>query len=114
MGKISTHILLAAAGQPAAGVAVQLWHLSEGGSWVQVSEALSNADGRCDAPLRSGTPMPCGIYELRFAIGTFFSARGQESFYQDVPVRFSVTDGSANYHVPLLISPFSYTTYRGS
>lgn len=103
---LTTHVLDVARGRPAAGVAVELWRDDK-----LVSAQTTNADGRCDAPLAEGEAFREGEYELRFAVGAYF---GEASFLDVVPVRFRVGDASAKYHVPLLVTPWSYSTYRGS
>jgi 5-hydroxyisourate hydrolase len=109
---ISTHVLDTALGTPAAGVAVVLYAVDTNGVRTPVARSTTNADGRTDAPL-AAAPAP-GAYELVFSVGAYFAARGTASFYDDVPVRFRVDDAAARYHVPLLISPWAYSTYRGS
>src|SRR4051794_26860970 len=104
---ISTHVLDAALGRPAAGVAVRL----VGPSGAPVEE-FTDADGRV-AELVSGAAEP-GEYQLRFDTGGYFTASGRESFYPEVVVTFTVDDAAQHYHVPLLLSPFAYSTYRGS
>jgi len=107
MGKLTTHILDTAAGKPAAGVRIRLYHAGK-----LVAETLSNADGRCDAPLL--VDPEAGEYEIVFFIGDYFQQRGVSSpFLGKVPVRFLIEAG-ASYHVPLVCSPFAYSTYRGS
>ncbi len=107
MGKLTTHVLDTASGEPAAGVLVRLYHA--GGLKV---ETHTNADGRCDAPLM--TSPPAGEYELVFHMGDYFRSRGVNSpFLNEIPVRFLIEEGRS-YHVPLACSPFSYSTYRGS
>jgi 5-hydroxyisourate hydrolase len=117
MGRLTTHILDTAHGRPAAGVAIRLYR------WLDAERELllscsSNTDGRCDAPLLHGDALQPGVYELDFAIGDYFEGLGvampQPRFLDVVTLRFGVADGSAHYHVPLLVSPFSYSTYRGS
>ena len=105
-GSLTTHVLDAARGRPAAGVAVEL---RRGGELV--AAASTNADGRTDEPLVPPGSLEAGDYELVFAVGAYFGERG---FLDRVPVRFRVTDPAAHYHVPLLVTPWSYTTYRGS
>jgi 5-hydroxyisourate hydrolase len=96
---------------------VELWRLEEGGA-VQIVTAHTNADGRLDAPLLQGDAMRAGVYELRFAVGAYFAAQGvalpDPPFLDVAPLRFGIADASAHYHVPLLVSPWGYTTYRGS
>jgi len=103
---LTTHVLDVARGRPAAGVAVELWRDDR-----LVSAQTTNADGRCDAPLVADGALLEGEYELRFAVGAYF---GDTSFLDVVPVRFRVADAAAKYHVPLLVTPWSYSTYRGS
>jgi 2-oxo-4-hydroxy-4-carboxy-5-ureidoimidazoline decarboxylase len=105
-------------GRPAAGIAIELTELSELGSSRVVTRAVTNSDGRTDQPLIGGRPLPIGRYELRFAIGNHFRSRGIASgdppFLDIVPLRFSIAEPEGHYHVPLLCTPWSYSTYRGS
>jgi 5-hydroxyisourate hydrolase len=110
MGKLTTHVLDIANGRPGAGITVDLSVLA-GGEWKLLKSVRTNADGRTDAPLLEGDSFRAGAYELAFHLGSYFKSRG---FLDLVPVRFVVTDPAAHYHVPLLCSPWSYTTYRGS
>lgn len=114
MGRLTTHVLDAANGVPAAGMKVELF----GQSGAKLAEAITNADGRCPAPLLEGAAMRVGIYELRFHVAAYFRGRGAilpgTPFLDIVPVRFGIADASAHFHVPLLVSPFAYSTYRGS
>ena len=110
MGRLTTHVLDTAAGQPAAGVSLTLDRVT-GTGYVRVAEAVTNADGRTDAPLLDGDAFRLGDYEIVFAVGPYFKGN---AFYDDVPVRFRITDQDAHYHVPLLVAPFGYSTYRGS
>ncbi len=110
-GRISTHVLDTSVGKPAAGVAVELYEVAADGSARFVTRAVTNADGRTDAPLIAGRPVPIGSYELRFDVGGYFGPAG---FLGIVPIRFNVADAEGHYHVPLLASPGGYTTYRGS
>ncbi len=116
-GRLTTHVLDTMAGRPAAGVAISLFRLN-GGERQAVTTALTNADGRCDAPLLEGDAMTAGTYELCFHVGDYFRSCNVElpdpPFFDVVPVRFGIGDASAHYHVPLLISPYGYSTYRGS
>jgi 5-hydroxyisourate hydrolase len=108
---VSTHILDAVAGHPAAGVAVGLSLLAPDGSWVPVEAASTDADGR----FRFAAPTPAGVYRLTFATGPYFAARSVEAFYPEVAITFTVDgDPPGHYHVPLLLSPYAYSTYRGS
>ena len=117
-GRLSTHVLDTHSGKPAEGVAIILLELDAGGDHRVVTTATTNADGRTDVPLISGRPIPYGQYELRFAIGPYFAKQGaavsDPAFLDVVPVRFGIADPEGHYHVPLLASPWSYTTYRGS
>jgi 5-hydroxyisourate hydrolase len=115
MGRLSTHILDTASGSPAADVAVRLYSVDVERQLLK--QVLSNSDGRTDQPLLEGDALQTGTYELEFDVGDYFSARGVETatpaFLSTVVLRFSVL-GNENYHVPLLVSPWSYSTYRGS
>lgn len=116
-GRLSTHVLDTHAGGPAVGMAVALYEQA-GDRYIQLTTASTNADGRTDQPLIGGRPLPIGRYELRFAVGDHFRNRGIESgnppFLDIVPLRFSIAEPEGHYHVPLLCSPWSYSTYRGS
>jgi 5-hydroxyisourate hydrolase len=116
-GRLSTHVLDTARGKPAAGVRITLYRVS-GNSHRKIGEAVTNADGRTDAPMLSGAAMKAGVYELVFAAGEYLRASGQAGagtlFLDEIPIRFGVPDAGQHYHVPLLISPFAYSTYRGS
>jgi 2-oxo-4-hydroxy-4-carboxy-5-ureidoimidazoline decarboxylase len=116
-GRLSTHVLDIVAGQPAAGVAVVLKEI--GGSAESIlKETVTNADGRTDEPLIAGAPLRIGRYEIAFHIGAYFAARGpalaEPPFLDIVPIRFAIAEPEGHYHVPLLASPWSYSTYRGS
>lgn len=117
MGRLTTHILDTAHGRPGAGIAISLFRI-EGGQRVALGRCTSNHDGRCDAPLLEGEAMIAGIYELDFALGEYFAAAGaalpQPPFLDVVTLRFGIADAGAHYHVPLLASPWAYSTYRGS
>jgi hydroxyisourate hydrolase len=106
---VSTHVLDATAGTPAAGVPVSLAARDADGSWRPVGDGETGADGR----LRFGTATSPGVYRLTFGTGDYFTARGTETFYPEVSVTFAVQAGG-HFHVPLLLSPFAYSTYRGS
>ena len=115
MGKLTTHVLDTANGAPAAGVAVRLY-AGEGGA--PIAETATNADGRCDRPLLEGGAMRVGAYRLEFAVADYFRAKGavlsDPPFLDKITVTFAIADAGAHYHVPLLVSPFGYSTYRGS
>jgi 2-oxo-4-hydroxy-4-carboxy-5-ureidoimidazoline decarboxylase len=116
-GRLSTHVLDTQGGRPAAGLAIELVELGGGESPV-LARAVTNRDGRTDEPLVAGRPLPIARYELRFHVGDYF-ARGPAApadppFLDVIPVRFAVAEPEGLYHVPLLVTPWSYTTYRGS
>lgn len=116
-GRLSTHVLDTHRGRPAAGVAVELVELWDGIA-RPVARAVTNADGRTDAPLIAGRPLPIARYELRFALGAYFAGLGVPAadppFLDVVPIRFAIAEPEGYYHVPLLATPWGYTTYRGS
>jgi 5-hydroxyisourate hydrolase len=109
-GFLTTHVLDTARGRPAAGVAIELARV-EDGRREPLATATTNADGRTDAPLIAPGELAAGEYELVFAVGEYF---GEAAFLDRVPVRFRIADPRAHYHVPLLVSPWAYSTYRGS
>ena len=115
--KLTTHVLDTANGCPAAQMQIELWALTSDGRKL-LKSVRSNADGRTEQPLLSGTELVAGQYELVFFVGDYFAAKTSEKptfrFLDRVPVRFGIGDPAANYHVPLLCSPWSYSTYRGS
>jgi 5-hydroxyisourate hydrolase len=104
--KLSTHVLDTASGRPAAGMKIELWS-----GETLLKTTLTNTDGRTDAPLLAGAEMVAGEYEIVFHVGDYFGTR---AFLDRVPVRFIISDPAAGYHVPLLCSPWAYSTYRGS
>lgn len=120
-GKLTTHVLDTARGVPAAGVRIALYRVS-GNSHKKIAEAVTNADGRTDAPLLEGKAFVAGGYELVFFAGDYLRASGLLGgqagdgalFLDQVPIRFGVADAARAFHVPLLISAFAYSTYRGS
>ena len=116
-GKLTTHVLDIMHGQPARGMTVALWTLSDNDR-AQLTSAITNADGRLDAPLLAAPNMRVGRYELLFHVGDYFAqfdrVAGGPPFLDIVPVRFQISDADASYHVPLLVSPWAYSTYRGS
>ena len=117
MGRLSTHVLDTARGRPAAGVTILLYRISDQERSL-LREVVTNADGRTDGPLLEGPALEAGSYELLFRAGDYLRESGQAGegvlFLDDIPIRFGVPDASQHYHVPLLISPFGYSTYRGS
>ncbi len=118
-GRLTTHVLDTADGRPAAGMTIALWRLEDAeGGRVLLKEVRTNIDGRTDHPLLAGEELSPGVYELVFHVGEYFAGRGASlsspPFLSEVPVRFGISDPSAHYHVPLLTSPWAYSTYRGS
>jgi 5-hydroxyisourate hydrolase len=117
MGKLSTHVLDTTQGKPGAGVAVELYAVGPGGRTL-IKRDTTNADGRCAAPLLEGAQMQPGQYELVFAAGDYFAAQGVDlpapRFVDRVTIAFGIAHADQNYHVPLVVTPWSYSTYRGS
>jgi 2-oxo-4-hydroxy-4-carboxy-5-ureidoimidazoline decarboxylase len=117
-GRVSTHVLDTQAGHPASGVTIELAELPAHGTPHVIASTTTNLDGRTDQPLIGGRPVPIGRYELRFHVGAYFARLGaphsEPPFLDVVPVRFGVAEAEAHYHVPLLVTPWSYSTYRGS
>ena len=113
MNAITTHVLDISIGKPAAGVPVTLEAHGSGG-WKSLASAVTNADGRVRDLLPEGRALAPGTYRLRFETAAYFRARGVESFYPHVEIAFIVQDAAQHHHVPLLLSPFGYSTYRGS
>ena len=115
-GRLTTHVLDTAIGKPAAGLAIALFRI-EGNARLHLKSVTTNSDGRCDAPLLEGESFKAGEYELVFSAGDYLRGRGSElpdpAFLDVVPIRFGIAE-QAHYHVPLLLSPFGYSTYRGS
>lgn len=116
-GRLTTHVLDTARGKPAAGVRIALYRIS-GPSHRKIAEVVTNADGRTDQPMLAGDALKEGSYELVFFAGDYLRASGQAGegvlFLDEIPIRFGIPDAGQHYHVPLLISPFAYSTYRGS
>jgi len=117
MARLSTHVLDTAHGVPAAGVRLTL-HRLDGDAATLVTERTTNADGRTDSPLLAGDAIECGRYRLTFHAGAYFRGRGvalpEPPFVDVVELQFGIADPAGHYHVPLLVSPWSYATYRGS
>ena len=117
MGRLTTHVLDAAHGCPGSSIKVELYRV-EGQQLELVAQALTNSDGRCDAPLLQGNDYRSGVYQLQFAAGDYYRARGvamaDPAFLDVVVLRFGISAEQDHYHVPLLLSPYSYSTYRGS
>ncbi len=114
-GWLSTHVLDTMDGEPAAGVRVELYEIGASARGL-ITQAVTNADGRTDQPLISGGPLRIGTYELLFFVGGYFARRtaADPPFLDVVPIRFSIAEPESHYHVPLLVTPWSYSTYRGS
>ena len=111
VGRITTHVLDTATGVPAAGLELELSRNQEG-EWRTLGRFATNLDGRCDAPLLEGEALQPGLYEIVFHVSAW--RRGDPGFYEAIPIRFTVSDPLAHHHVPLILSPFGYSTYRGS
>lgn len=118
-GRLTTHVLDTVHGKPAAGVRIELWQIEpSGGDRTLLATTITNMDGRTDIPLLADVALQAGVYELVFAVGAYFGQSMPElpnpPFLDQVPIRFGIADPSAHYHVPLLVSPWAYSTYRGS
>ena len=114
MSAITTHVLDTTHGHPAAGVAVRLELRHDSDQWLFIGQGETDADGRLRSLMPEAGSVPPGTYRLTFDTGGYFDAHGLRSFYPQVAVTFEVVQGEAHYHVPLLVSPFGYSTYRGS
>jgi 5-hydroxyisourate hydrolase len=114
MSAITTHVLDTALGRPAVGIDVQLDHQEEGEDWTSMARGVTDADGRLRTLLQPDTPLAAGTYRLVFNTGAYFARSGATTFYPHVIVVFHVTNSAEHHHVPLLLSPFGYSTYRGS
>jgi 5-hydroxyisourate hydrolase len=116
MGRLTTHVLDTARGIPAAGMKIELYSLASNRSLIKTM--TTNSNGRTDEAALEGNALKAGSYELVFAVGSYFRTAGvtaaNQPFLDEVPVRFTIADKDGHYHVPLLVSPWSYTTYRGS
>lgn len=112
-GPITTHVLDLASGRPAMGVGIEL-AVSDGAGWKSLGSGTTDADGRLQTLLAPGTKLEPAVYRLVFAVGKWFAAQGVATFYPRVEILFEVRDPGQHYHVPLLLSPFGYSTYRGS
>lgn len=123
-GKVTTHVLDLAGGKPVVGITIELWYLGEESAEAANQPRLigsyqTNEDGRVDKPLLLGESMECGTYEIVFAAGEFFRRSEHlsaiaESIFDEIPIRFRIRDKNSHYHVPLLVAPGGYSTYRGS
>ena len=116
-GRLTTHVLNTATGRPAAGLKLELFRI-EGDARTPLKSVTTNSDGRCDAPLLQGTELTAGRYEILFHVGDYLRAGATQlpdpPFLDLVPLRFGIADAGQHYHVPLLVSPYAYSTYRGS
>ena len=116
MGRLTTHVLDTALGKPAKGLKIELWSMTDTPTFLSSHE--TNDDGRVDAPMLEGAAFRAGTYELRFNAGDYLKSCGNDlptpMFLDVIPIRFGVSEPDGHYHVPLLLSPFSYSTYRGS
>jgi 5-hydroxyisourate hydrolase len=117
LGRLTTHVLDTANGKPAVGMSIE-FSVRNGEGWKLIKTITTNADGRTDEPLLSGDALQAGEYQLLFQVGDYFRHLGvvmpQPAFLESVPLMFGIADASAHYHVPLLCSPWAYSTYRGS
>jgi 5-hydroxyisourate hydrolase len=117
-GKLTTHVLDTAHGKPAANIAITLWRIHSPTERHLLKQVQTNMDGRTDAPLLVDEAVQVGSYELVFEVGDYFDRLSMDlpkpAFLDQVPIRFQISDAAAHYHVPLLVSPWSYSTYRGS
>ena len=116
MGRLTTHVLDTMTGTPAAGLDIELWTAGDGAR--RLASVTTNADGRVDAPLLEGDALAAGRYELRFRAGAYLRARhridADPLFLDEIPIRFGIADPGQHYHIPLLLSAYGYSTYRGS
>jgi 5-hydroxyisourate hydrolase len=117
-GRLTTHVLDTSAGRPAAAMEIVLYGIDDERRRREIKRTVTNADGRCDEPLLEGAQMSIGQYEIAFQAGRYFRESGvalpSPAFLEEVPIRFGIADAMAHYHVPLLITPYGYSTYRGS
>ncbi len=117
MGRLTTHVLDTSLGRPGQGIRIEVYRL-EGDSRTLLKEVTTNEDGRCDAPILEGEAFTEGQFELVFHAGDYLRREGLDAdeprFLDVIPLRFGVADASQHFHVPLLLSPYSYSTYRGS
>lgn len=118
MGRLTTHVLDTSSGLPASDLAFSLWKIAPDGSRRRICELRTNADGRVDRPILEGDSFVPGTYELIFAVGDYFRRCGvalkEPAFLDEIPLRFGISDGDGHLHVPLLVAPYGYSTYRGS
>lgn len=117
MGKLTTHVLDTANGCPAANLTIELWQIDRTSDEKTLLKSVTtNSDGRTDAPMLADHEFAIGLYELVFFVGSYFADEklGDPLFLDRIPIQFGIADATAHYHVPLLVSPWSYSTYRGS
>ncbi|MGH7131765.1 MAG: hydroxyisourate hydrolase [Phycisphaerales bacterium] len=114
MSGISTHVLDVTKGVAAAGIALTLERAASAGAWTRIADARTDADGRVKSLLPAGTALAAGTYRLSFETGAYWKAAGFDSFHPRVEVTFTILDPTRHHHVPLLMSPYGYTTYRGT
>lgn len=118
MAKLSTHVLDTAHGKPAAAMRLELYRVKGSGELKLLKRTTTNLDGRTDEPLLNEAELRTGTYEIQFHVAEYFDSQGADMakppFLDLIPIRFAIADETANYHVPLLVSPWSYSTYRGS
>lgn len=112
-GRLTTHVLDTASGNPAASMVIKLSKI-EGTTHSEIKTVTTNNDGRCNSPLLEGEEMQAGVYELEFDVAGYFNNTEPNGFLGIVPIRFGISDINTHYHVPLLVSPFGYSTYKGS
>ena len=113
MSQITTHVLDTSRGSPAGGISVSLERPSEAGGWEEIAQGVTGSDGRIGDLLQDDTKLEPGIYRLKFDTGPYFEKHGTSGFYPYVPIVFQIRDNE-HYHVPLLLNPYGYSTYRGS
>jgi 5-hydroxyisourate hydrolase len=116
MGKLTTHVLDTAHGCPAANIKIDLWAIDPH-QRILIKTITTNSDGRTDSPLLNESEIKVGIYELVFSVSEYFASKSthaEPAFLDRIPIRFGISDATAHYHVPLLVSPWAYSTYRGS
>ena len=114
MSGITTHVIDTSRGHPAAGIPVTLDHLQADRTWKQIGEGVTDPDGRLKTLMRADASLTPGIYRLVFLTKQYFHAAGMHTFYPSISITFETAPGETHYHVPLLLSPFGYSTYRGS
>jgi 5-hydroxyisourate hydrolase len=114
MSGITTHVLDTAQGRPARGVGIALERRHENGSFGEIGRGATDDDGRLRTLVPAGTHIDAGVYRLTFDTGAYYAARGETTFYPTVIVTFEIRDATQHFHVPLLLSPYGYSTYRGS